>query len=371
MLTNLGLRLFLLIGNTVPLPASSDLMNALTNVEVTNDADQGDGFQLTFTMSKGKLLDYDILKNNSLQPFNRVIISVLIGVIPQILIDGIITHHQISEGTEPGSSKLTVTGKDLTIMLDLEEKNKQYKNMPDFLIVSEIIASYAQFGLIPIPSPTTDIPIELQRIPRQQETDFKFIKRLAEKNGYIFYIEPVTFGVNNAYWGPEIRGGIPQSALTKDMGSYTNLNSLNFSNDSLAPVGTSGTFLEPITKTSIPIPSLPSLKIPPLSSSPVEPKKKVLLRDTANQNPIQAAINLVASITRSPDPVTGTGEINTLKYGSVLRARKIVGVRGAGTSYDGFYYVKKVTHNISQGEYKQQFTISRDGTSAILPLVAP
>jgi len=295
----------------------------------------------------------------------------LIGVVPQVLIDGIITHHQVNPGTEPGNAILTVTGKDLTIMLDLEEKNEQHKNQPDFLIVSKIISSYAQYGLLSVAIPTADIPIELMRVPCQQETDLKFIQRLAQRNGYIFYIEPVTIGVNKAYWGPEIRTGIPQSALTIDMGSYTNVNSINFSSDGLAQIGTSGTFLEPITKTSIPIPALPSLKIPPLSASPSQPKRKTLLRNTANQNPIQAATNAIASITGSPDSVKGTGEIDTIKYGSVLRARNLVGLRGAGLLNDGFYYVRSVTHNINSGDYKQQFTISREGTGALLPVVVP
>ena len=53
MLTSLlGIRLILLVGKTVPLPASYDTMAALSSVEVTNDAEQGDGFQITFTLSK-------------------------------------------------------------------------------------------------------------------------------------------------------------------------------------------------------------------------------------------------------------------------------------------------------------------------------
>jgi hypothetical protein len=44
----------------------------------------------------------------------------------------------------------------------------------------------------------------------------------------------------------------------------------------------------------------------------------------------------------------------------VLQPRKLVGVRGAGIAYDGYYYVKSVTHNIKHGEYKQSFALSRN-----------
>ena len=78
MLTSLlGIRLILLVGETIPLPASYDVMSALTHVEVTNDVDQGDGFQMTFTLSKDSLMGYSLLSGGSLDPFNRVVIGVL------------------------------------------------------------------------------------------------------------------------------------------------------------------------------------------------------------------------------------------------------------------------------------------------------
>lgn len=372
MLTSqLGIRLILLLGKTIPLPASYSVSSALVSVEVTNDAEQGDGFQMTFTMGKNLVAEYDLLLSGLLDPFTRVVIGIVLGAIPEVLIDGVITHHQVAPSNDPGMSTLTVTGKDVSTMLDLEEKNQSYENQPDFLIVTRLIASYVQYGLIPQVTPTADVPIMLQRIPRQHETDLKYIQRLAQNNGFVFYIEPVTFGVNTAYWGPENRLGIPQPALTMNMGTTTNLKSLHFSQDALAPVGTQGTFVEPITKTAIPIPPLPSLRIPPLVVQPTQARRTVLLRDTSNQDPAQAATTAVAAVTRTPDSVTGEGELNTIYYGNVLRARKLVGVRGVGFSYDGTYYVRRVTHTIARGDYTQKFTLSREGTGSLLPVVRP
>ncbi|HSD82457.1 MAG TPA: hypothetical protein VLG46_01285, partial [Anaerolineae bacterium] len=367
----LGIRLILMIGKTVPLPASAEVMNALVKAEVTNDAETGDGFQLTFTLTKRPGLDYSLLSDGTVDAFNRVVVAVLLGVLPQVLIDGVITHHQIMPGNQPGEATLTVTGKDVSLMLDLKEKNEEYPNQPDFLIVTRLIAQYAQYGLVPLVTPTTEVPIMLQRIPRQQETDLKFIQRLAQRNGFVFYLEPLTFGVNQAYFGVENRLGLPQPALTLNMDSFTNVKSLNFSQDALAPIGTEGKFVEPLSKTAIPIPALPSLKIPPLAVSTTPAQRTTIMRDTANQSPGQAATAAVAAVTRSPDSVTGTGELETARYGSVLRARQLVGVRGVGFSYNGFYYVKSVTHNIERGTYTQSFTISREGTGSLLPVVRP
>jgi hypothetical protein len=155
------------------------------------------------------------------------------------------------------------------------------------------------------------------------------------------------------------------------MGAATTVKTLSFSTDALAPVETEGALVEPITKAQIPIPSLPPLRVPPLATSPLPARRKVLMREAANQNPGQAATSAVASSTRAPDPVTGTGEVDNARYGGVLRARKLVGVRGAGLSYDGLYYVRRVTTTVQPGSIKQSFTISREGTGTLTPVVVP
>jgi hypothetical protein len=67
------------------------------------------------------------------------------------------------------------------------------------------------------------------------------------------------------------------------------------------------------------------------------------------------------------EAVSGNGTLDVLRYGRVLRSRMLVGVRGAGLAYDGLYYVDSVTHNVKRGEYKQNFTLSRDGLISNTP----
>lgn len=367
----LGARLLLLAGSTVPLPAGPEVMQALDEVEVTSDAEHGDGFQITFSLSKGRLGEYTLLRSAAVDLFNRVVIAVAFGAVPEVLIDGVITHHEVAPSNDPGQSTLRVKGKDVGVALDLVEKNEKYPNQPDWLIATQLLAAYPQYGLVPAVTPTTDVPIEIERVTRQHHTDLRFLQRLAERNGYVFYIEPATVGVNTAYWGPENRLGVPQRALTVDMGAATNVESLSFAADALAPVETESEAVEPITKTTIPIPSLPPLRTPPLSSSPLPARRTTLLRDTANENPARAATSAVAAATRAPDPVTGSGQLDNTRYAGVLRARRLVGVRGAGLSYDGFYYVRRVTHTLRPGQYTQSFTISREGTGTLTPAVVP
>src|SRR5688500_15455060 len=94
----LGIRLVLLIGRAVPLPAPPELVAALSSLQVTNDAANGDGFTMTFSITKETPVDYSLLQGGLLDPPSRVIIAVTLGVVPEVLIDGAITHHQIDPG---------------------------------------------------------------------------------------------------------------------------------------------------------------------------------------------------------------------------------------------------------------------------------
>ncbi len=112
----LGIRLMLLVGKTVPLPASADLLAAITRVEVINDSDLGDGFEIIFTLGKDQAGNYRLLESGALDPFNRVVIGVAVGVVPEVLISGIIAPspraeqrgghihaHRKGQGPAPGA----------------------------------------------------------------------------------------------------------------------------------------------------------------------------------------------------------------------------------------------------------------------------
>jgi hypothetical protein len=371
-MSGLGVRLQLLIGPTIPVPAPYPVMDALIDLEVTNKDQDFDGFKMTFSLGKDSLLDYGLLLSGVLDPPSRVVIMVFIGALPQVLIDGLITEHQVIPSNRPGESTLHVFGKDISLKLSLEERNETFPNQSDSVIVTRLIGNYAALGLVPRVTPTTDVPIQTDRIPPQQGTDLDFIKELARRNGFVFYIEP-TFvpGVNTAYWGVDNRLGQPQPALTMNMGPDTNVdNPVTFSFDALGPAAPQVTIVEPFTKMAISIP-LPSSLHPPLARQPAGSLRKTLPRNTAKLSATQAGLRALSSASQSSDAVTASGEVDAVRYGRALRSRQLVGVRGAGQSYDGNYYVQQVTHRIRRGAYKQSFSLRREGRGAVLPFVLP
>ena len=108
---------------------------------------------------------------------------------------------------------------------------------------------------------------------------------------------------------------------------------------------------------------------PPLGVIPPIPKNIEIDTESARRNPAQALLAALARASLSADAASVTGTLDVARYGRVLKARKLVGVRGAGAAFDGLYFVKSVTHKIKRGEYKQDFTLVRNGLLSITPRV--
>ena len=370
-----GMYLTLMVGPAVPVPVPQVVLDALTSIQVTTTAGERSGFQLTFTLSnKSPLETFLLLSGGSPIPVIRVIIVATINGIPNVLMDGVMTKHTVAPSPEAGQSTLTVTGEDLSAVMDfIPFDGFPFPCMPPEARVALIVAKYALFGMVPlvIPSVLTDIPIPIEQIPRQQGTDLAYINQLANDAGYVFYITPGPApGMNVAYWGPEIKVGVPQPALNINMDMFTNVESLNFTYSPQSPALTIVWVQEPITKAVLPLP-VPDVSLlnPPLGLVSGIPNRIETLTDVAKMNPIRAVLTGLARASQTSDAVTGSGTLDVLRYGRVLNARQLVGVRGAGMAYDGLYYVKSVTHNIKRGEYKQSFSLTRNGLISTLPRV--
>lgn len=362
--STLGIRLILWLGASKPTPAPAAVMTALTHVQVRNDVDKGDGFQLTFALSKGKDGDYALLRSGALDPDRRVAIGVMLGATVYPLLNGVIYHHQVSPGREPGSGTLTVMGRDLGAILQSENKNKLYPSQADSTIVENILKAYAQDGL---GGPheitkTQETPTEKQRQPSQQSDDLRYIQNLAAANGYTFYVEPRQMGNSCAYWGQQRPTGTAP-ALRFNVGSASNVKELHFTQDAQAGVRAEGFTIDAQSKKSKKIPS-PKDPLEPLAAKPIGARRSTQVRNLARYTPAQAARALEAARAAPPPAVVAEGNLETIRYGAVLRARCRVKVSGAGRTHDGDYYVRAVTHEIERNVYTQHFSLSREGLGA-------
>ena len=369
-----GIYLTLMIGPVVPVPVPQEVLDALTEVEVKSNTDEASGFRLTFTLStRSPLHTLFLLSAGSMLPIMRVIIVATVGGSSEVLMDGVITKQDVSPGADAGHATLTIDGVDLTAVMGKIDFDGFPFPMPPEGRVALIVAKYAWLGIMPLVIPTIlmDIPIPIERVPRQQGTDLDYIKKLAKEAGYVFYIDPGPEpGLNYAYWGPEIKVGFPQKALTFSPEIEANAESPKFAFDTEAKTLPIVFVQNQMTRVPVPIP-VPDINplSPPLGLVPPLPLRIEFKNNTAKLTPVQAAATGLAEASRTSDAVSGSGTLDVLRYGRVLKARRLVGVRGVGTAFDGLYFVKSVTHKIKRGEYKQDFTLTRNGLISIFDKV--
>jgi hypothetical protein len=371
-----GIHLTLMIGPAVPVPAPREVLDALTGVQVmVTSGETTSGFELTFALDKNSPLHtLFFLTGGAMIPVIRVIIVVTVNGVPEVLMDGVMTQHQVSHGSQTGASTLTVKGKDLTALMGLIDfSGIPYPAMPDFARVALVLAKYAVLGVIPkvIPSVLIDVPIPTDRIPTHKGKDLGYVKELADDVGYSFYLEPGPQpGMSFAYWGPELRVGEPQPALNANMDAHTNVNDVSFTFDTESKVLPIVMIQNPLTKVPIPIP-IPDITplSPPLGLIPPIPKNFEIINESAKYSPVQAALIGLAKAAKTSDAVTAKGTLDVTRYGRTLKPRRLVGLRGVGTAFDGLYFVKSVTHSLKRGEYKQSFTLVRNGLISTLAKV--
>jgi len=360
-----AVKLTLLVG-PVPVPAPLEVVHALSAARVvTGSGDSQSGFELTFDLPpRSPLRTLFLVAGGNSVPLMRVVLVVTINGEAQPIVDGVATDMDMQPG-EGGVGRLVVKGKDMSALMDIVElTGTPFPAMPPAARVAMVLAKYAALGVMPtvIPSIVEDAPMPTERIPQQRGSDYAYVKGLASQCGYVFYLEPGPApAMSKAYWGPEIRVGEPQPALTTNMDALSNVEELSFQFDKERKTMPIVYFQDTNSKSpvSVPIPDVTPLN-PPLGVVPPLPPKTVNLDNTAHLSPLSALMTGLAYAAQHSDSVFGSGRLDVARYGRLLKSRRLVGVRGAGVPFNGLYYVSSVTHDIRRGEYKQSFTLARN-----------
>lgn len=368
----------LLVGEAqAPENAPRALLQALTRVEVSQgDAgrrrDYYQGFQLTFAAERGRAArdDFPLLTGPLLLPGKRVVITVTVQARPRVLLDGIITHQQLIAGNAP---TLLVTGKDLSVLMDLEYAGKRRPGQGDKEVALDILGKYASYGIkADASSPkTTSSATEDQRAPIQAATDREHVRALASANGFIFCLKPGPAAKQStAYWGPPEVTAREQRALTTNAGAGTNVAELRFSYDGLAATQVIGDYADPDAAEPVAVQALTRdadksfAKTQELSAGSAFLRKQ-RLADAPFGAAESRALAQAAANRSAEEVIVAEGTLDTARYGDILFAPGVVGVRGAGDTYDGDYYISRVTHQITPKSYTQKFRLTREGPGTL------
>jgi hypothetical protein len=368
--------LTILSGAGVPLPLPLDVTPHVESVQVKLVESGRSGFQITLAAERagaGSVADYPLLTRGRLERFHRVVLVLVVEGRPHVLLDGVVTRREF--GID--QSRLVVTGEDLGVLMDVEERTVEYPAQSDAVIAAQLLARYARYGVVPriVPPPTADVPTPVERVPVQTGTDLEHLTTMAARYGYLFHLAagPVPL-TSTAYWGPAVPSGEVGPAVSHGAAPFGNVDDLSFQVDGMAPAFVRGSVQDRRTNQALPVVGVGGTR-PPLAAVPVRltngaGTRTVSYRDSG----VSVAEALAAANARAEstaDAVTATGKVDAERYRGVLRPRCTVGVRGVGWQHDGLYRVREVTHSIARGSHTQEFTLTREGIGSTTLVVAP
>lgn len=351
----------------MPVPTGEDVLEALVSALVISASSNGPGVLhlVSDNDRRSRFHTVFLLSGGAPAPMVRAVIAARVNGVESVLIDGVIITHEITPGPAPGTARLSVTGEDLSRVMDyLDLSGIPYRATPDFVRVAIVVAKYAFLGvaLKATPAVLPDIPQPTDRIARHQGADLVHMRMLADKVGHLCMMQPgPTRGTSFAYWGPEIRRAEIQPALNFDMDAHTNV------------IATSGAFDSQSAKLPIVFIQNPQTKVlitivanlivtPPTGAIPPIPLQLELITGTAKYNPIQGALIGVATAAKANKaPVKVSGGLDVARYGRLLEPHKIVGLRGFGAAFNGLHYVEMAKTSFAEGSLTQNFELSRNG----------
>ncbi len=251
-----------------------------------------------------------------------------------------------------GSSALTVKALDRTLDLDAEEKVVGWPGSADSAIAQAVFADHGLSArVVDTPAgPDPDVHVAYQR-----GTDWAFLRALADKWGYVTYLEAD---------GDDVVGHFePLDPLADPQGELA----LGFGGDAYAvSVEAKLTAGQRVQASRVPALSAAAQQGESAGDDEAQGASSlggavaVLLTPddmTGEVDPARAAESLAR---RSAYAVTLTAEVDTERVGMLVRARRPVLVRGLGTVLSGRYLVDKVRHVVTLAGHTQQLVLTRN-----------
>ena len=345
-------------------PASQELLQAIQQIEVEDHANMADMLRLRVVIGvKDGCSGWSFVDDDIFGRLVNIRISVAVGSgLAETLINAHVIETNATFANQPGSSILNVVAMDPTALMNLEEKVKPWPNMADSDVANSIFSS-PEYKFAPIVDATSWRRQENDQTMIQRGTDIQFLQQLARRNGFEVYVETngLTGIVEGHFHAPRLNLP-PQGVLSVNMRDATNVNSFNARFDMLRPATAQATNLDVESREDQQAQANSSRQASlgretALSS---QRQRRVLPSQTglARAGELQAFAQAVAD--QSSLAITADGELNTVAYGGLIRAKRPILVRGAGKQFSGTYYVERVHHVLTPDSYKQNFTLRRN-----------
>jgi phage protein D len=336
----------------------SDLYQGMA-LEVELDDELAAMCRIALPLSQAMDGTWSLLDDARLQVWKQITVQAGFGDGLEDIFSGYITQVRPDFPSDAGSCRLEIFAIDGSVLLDREDKLKDWPDKTDSDIASEIFESYGLTAQVDATDVTheSDVSTVLQR-----ESDMQFLRRLALRNGFECFVDGDT-----GYFRAPVLDDEPQPVLAAHFGEDTNLRTISFEVNALSPANVTMTQIDRSTKDILQAVvstgdrrALGQVASAGLLQGGVTAAQVQVARAVATGSPEMTAL-CQGLVNRGDWFVTGTGEISANAYGHVLKPRATVTIKGVGEPYSGLYYVTHVSHVFSTDGYVQRFKVVRNG----------
>lgn len=315
-------------------------------------------FVRTFQSASGA---WDWLEEYDFRPWRDVSFSVGFDGAMKEIFRGVVTR--VRPVFEPEGAVLEVRAMDYTVLMDREDKTLAWEGKKDSDIAGAILQKYQ---LKPTVRYTAVVHQAALATIMQRETDMRFLKRLAQRNGFQCYVEAARAFFHN----PAELSRAAGPALVFAGGTKEDTTLVRFEADVGAQrYAAAGMMqMDPTDKSKILKTSPYTRKLKKLGKKsagsfiPVRNSKRSSLLVAGNVATGLPEMNaLVHGLTESGEWfVRGEGEVLARLYRRILRPRRFVELLGLGAVYSGMYYLTGVHHILTPHSYVQRIRVARN-----------
>jgi hypothetical protein len=305
--------------------SQEDIVADIVEVETEEDVPAADVLRLRLALHLDARGSWNYVDDERFQVWRRVSLRAGYHGSTAMLFDGYVTHTRIVmiHGEE---SYLEVYGMDATAIMDLEERQRAWPNKRDDEIALTIFSSY---GLSAEVEDTVAGHPENASTVMQADTDIRFLRRLAFRNGFECFVR----GGAGFFRSPNMQEA-PQAPLAIEFGGETNLTELRLSVDGTAATVVGMHRVDPVDKrvqsrerATSPRRALGARPLAELRST--LPGGRAIVREVA-ANSIEMEGRLRHAYHAANEFLRTEGEIDSATYRNVLHAKRLVTIKGVG-----------------------------------------
>lgn len=275
------------------------------------------------------------------------------------LVKGPVYSQKIHIQHGGAGSWVEVTGADTSIIMDRETKSAVWADGTDSDAVSAILGNYGYTADV---ETTNAAHPEDKHTLIQRDTDLRFVRRLARRNGFLFWVTCDDSGTETAHFKRPPIDESEDAELIINLDS-PNIDTLDISWDVERPTSIVGLQLDLNGKTDLDgaVAQSPQTVLGDAGLSQITGDTRSVHVSAPADDAGDMQARGQGALIEADWFIRASCQTSLNQLGRLVRAHRLVNLRGAGSRHSGLYFVASVRHIIDAAAHRMELELIRNG----------